>query len=307
MNDIPEEFVRNSCIRLSLLATLIGFSPLALFAQTWDAASQARSWAKQDKDDSFTFYDPAAKLLRTWMRDGGVIGNIPIGKLDEAPDRWVLDPRNNAWVAHGTTFSQMDRTGRTILNVKLPAEVGDVCWDAKGFVVSYRSREPYLEKRDFKGDLVWSFGAKPAKGDGSTPPNRRPILLDDSGNVLIADSHALNLSIIDGNTGKKLSETNLHLAEGKPVPSLEGSVAERGPLAIWPGKGIIFAAVKTSQLPAALKAEFQGLVLARIEFAQSRLEFLSTGLDEAHLLIGVMESDAIFVNPRGGLMLVKIK
>lgn len=299
--------MRNSCIRLSLLTALIGFSSLTLSAQSWDAASQASSWAKQDKDDSFTFYEPATKTLRTWMRDGGLLGSVPLTKLDEAPDRWVMDPRNNAWVAHGSTVTQIDRTGRIIVNVKVPAEIGDICWDAKGFVVSYRSREPYLEKRDFKGDLVWAFGAKPSKGDGSSPQNRRPVVLDDSGNVLMADGSALNLAIIDGSTGRKVAETNLRLAGGQPAPLLEGSSVERGPLAIWPGKGVIFAAIKASQLPAAQKADLSGLVLARIEFAQSRLEFLPTGLDETHLLIGVLDSDAVFVNPRGGLMLVKVK
>ena len=286
---------------------MIGLSSLALTAQAWDAASQARSWAKQDKDDSFTFHDPATRMLYTWMRDGGTLGNLPTGKIDGMPERWVMDPRNNAWIAHGTTVTQVDKLGRIIVNIKLPAEVGDVCWDAKGFVLSYRAAEPYLEKRDFKGDLLWSFGAKPSKGDGPPPQNRRPILMEDSGNVLMADSNSLNLAILDGNTGKKVAETNLLLAGGQPVPALEGSAVERRSLAIWPGKGVIFAAVAASQVPSALRGSFQGLVLARIDYAQSRLEFLPTGLDESHILVGVLDSDAVFVNPKGGLMLVKVK
>lgn len=299
--------MRKSSIRASLLSAIIGVSALGLGAQPWDAASQARSWAKQDKDDSFTFYDPAAKMLRTWMRDGGLLGSLPTAKLDGLPERWVLDPRNNAWITHGSSVTQVDRTGHLLYNLKLPAEVGDVCWDAKGFVLSYRAMEPYLEKRDFKGALLWSFGSKPAKSDGPAPRNLRPIVMDDSGNVVMADSNALNLSILDGNTGRKVSETNLLLAGGQPAPALEGSTIERGPLAIWPGKGVIFAAVKAAQVPAPLRASLQGLALARLDLAQSSLEFLPTGLDESHILVGVLESDAIFVNPRGGLMLVKIK
>jgi hypothetical protein len=303
----PEDYVRNSCIRAAFLSAILGVSALGLSAQSWDAASQARSWAKQDKDDSFTFYDPAAKTLRTWMRDGGLLGSLPTAKLDDSPERWVLDPRNNAWVTHGSSVTQVDRTGHLINNLKLPAEVGDVCWDAKGFVLSYRAMEPYLEKRDFKGAVIWSFGSKPAKSDGPSPRNLHPIAMDDSGNVVMADSNALNLSVLDSNSGRKVSETNLLLVGGQPVPALEGSAIERGPLAIWPGKGVIFAAVKAVQIPAPLRAALQGLVLARLDLAQSRLEFLPTGLDESHILVGVLESDAIFVNPRGGLMLVKIK
>jgi len=299
--------VRTRCIRSSLLTALVSFSTLSLCAQNWDASSQARGWAKQDKDDSFTFYDPATRLLRTWMRDGGVLGNIPLGKLDDAPDRWVLDPRNNAWVAHGTTLSQIDRNGYIIQNLKLPAEVGDMAWDALGFVLSYRSWEPYLEKRNFKGDVTWTFGAKPAKSDGPSPQNRRPLILDDAGHVLMADSNSLNLSILDGSTGRKLSETSLKLASGQPVPSLEGAVAERGALALWPGKGVVFAAVKASHIPAALRGDLQGLVLARIEFATSQLGFLPTGLDDAHQLLGILDGEAVFGNPRGGLTLVKVK
>ena len=164
-----------------------------------------------------------------------------------------------------------------------------------------------VEKRDFKGTLLWSFGAKPSKGDGPAPQNRRPVVLDDSGNVLMADSNALNLALLDGNSGRKLGETSLLLGPGQPAPALEGYAAERGPLAIWPGKGVVFAAVKAAQVPASLRAALQGLALARLDLAQSRLEFLPTGLDESHILVGVLDSDAVFVNPRGGLMLVRIR
>ncbi len=280
---------------------------LAVNAQSWDAASQGRGWAKQDKDDSFTFYDPATRSLRTWMRDGGLMGTLPLTRLDDPPDRWTMDPRNNAWVAHGTTMTQFDRGGRSIVSIKLPAEVGDVCWDAKGFVLSYRAMEPYLEKRDFKGALLWSFGAKPAKGDGPAPQNRRPIAIDDAGKVVMADGHSLNLSILDGETGRKVTETNLLLAGGQPAPALEGSAVDRGPMAIWPGKGVVFAAIKAAQIPSQLREAIQGLALVRLDLVQSRLEFLPTGLDESHYLIGVLDSEAVLVSPNGGLMLVKVK
>jgi hypothetical protein len=300
--------LRNCRIRVSLLSLLLGLSAMLLPAQAWDAATQARGWAKQDKDDSFTFYDPAAKTLQTWTRDGGLLGSLSLAKLDEVPVRWLLDPRNNAWVASGTTISLFDKTGRNLTSLKLPAEVGDVCWDPKGFVISFRTPEPYLEKRDFKSHaLIWSFGAKPVKGDGPAPQERRPILMDDAGNILMADGRSLNLSVLDGSTGQKLSETSLKLPSGEPAPALEGNASDRGPLSLWLGKGVVFAAVKASQVPAAARGTLQGLVLARLDLAQSTLEFQATGLDETHVLVGVLDADAVFANPRGGLLLVKVK
>lgn len=299
--------MRTSPIRVSLLCVLLGGSFLPLVAQGWDGATQARGWAKQDKDDSFTFYDPATRTLQTWTRDGGVLGSVSTAKLGEVPERWVMDPRNNAWVIHGTTLTQLDRTGREVTSFRLPAEVGDVCWDPKGLVLSYRSVEPYLEKRDFKGAVVWSFGAKPAKEDGPPPPNRRPVVMDDTGKVLMADGHSLNLALFDGESGRKVGETSLRLASGQAAPALEGTAVERLALALWPGKGVVFAAVKASQVPAPLREPLQGLALARLDLAQSQVEFLPTGLDESHRLIGVLDSDAIFVSPKGGLMLVKVK
>ncbi|WP_243302878.1 hypothetical protein [Geothrix oryzisoli] len=299
--------MRSFPIYASILGALLCLTPATGSAQAWDAATRATSWAKQDKDDSFTFYDASGRSLHTWARDGGLLGTLPLGKLDGEPERWVIDPRNAAWVAHGTTLSHIDRTGRTMGSVRLPAEVGDVSWDAVGIILSYRAPEPYVEKRDYRNaEVIWSFGAKPGKKEGTAPQNRRTLALDDSGNVLMADGNALNLSILDANTGRKLGETALRF-QGAPVPALEGDTAARGPLAVWVGKGVILAALKASQVPAAQRGTLQGLVLARLDLPNSNLDFLPTGLDENHLLVGILDSDAVFVNPKGGLMLVRIK
>jgi hypothetical protein len=241
------------------------------------------------------------------MRDGGLTGSLPVGILEDLPVRWVLDPRNNAWIAHGGLVSQLDRNGRIITKFKTPAEVGDLCWDAKGFVLSYRTATPYLEKRDYKGALLWSSGAKPSRGEGPAPLQRRPIVQQDSGNVLMADGKTLNLIILDGETGKTLSQTNFHLTSGEPAPFLEGPATDRGPLVLWPGKDVVFAAVNAAQVPAAYRSGLQGLILVRLDLAFSLLEFLPTGLDESYFPVGVLESDAIFVNPKGGLTQVRVR
>jgi hypothetical protein len=48
-------------------------------------------------------------------------------------------------------------------------------------------------------------------------------------------------------------------------------------------------------------------VLARLDLVKKQVEFLPTGLDEAHQLIGVLGSNAVFVSPKGGLMQVQIR
>ena len=290
-----------------ILGALVCFTAMTSPAQSWDAARVAAGWAKQDKDDSFTFYDARDRSLHTWARDGGEMRVISLAKLEAAPERWVIDPRNNAWVAHGSTLSHVDSGGRILTTVKLPAEVGDVCWDARGFVLSYRTAEPYLEKRDYKNaDVIWSSGAKPGKREGMALAVRRPVLTDDLGHVLMAEGRTLNLSTLDGGSGRKIAETDLKLG-GQRAPVLEGAYMDRGPLAIWPGKGVVFAALKALQVPAAQRGALQGLVLARLDAQQNSLEFLPTGLDEDHMLVGVLDADAVFANPRGGLMLVRVR
>lgn len=299
--------MRSFPIRASILGALLCLTSLTASAQSWDAAAKATSWAKQDRDDSFTFYDASTRYLYTWVRDGGLLGALPLGKLDDEPDRWVIDPRSTAWVAHGTSLTRIDRAGRVLDRVKLHAEVSDVCWDAVGMILSYRTAEPYVEKRDFRNaDVIWSFGAKPSKKEGPAPQNQRPLALDDSGNILMAEGSSLNLSILDANTGQKIGETALKF-HGAPAPALEGDTTRRGPLAVWVGKGVIFAALKASQVPAAQRGTLQGLVLARLDLPRTAVDFLPTGLDDSHLLVGVLDSDAIFVNPKGGLMVVAVK
>jgi hypothetical protein len=299
--------VRIIPIRVSLLSAALCLTVLPLAGQDWNAATLARSWAKQDKDDSFTFYDAPSRTLHTWARDGGLMGSVSVGKLDPLPDHWVMDPRNNAWVTYGTGLAQLDRTGHTLTSSKLPAEVGDLAWDTKGFILSFQSPEPYLEKRDFKGALLWSFGSKPARNDGPAAQNLRPIILNAAGNVLMADGTSLNLSYLDAETGRKTGETHFVLPSGQPVPPLVGNGLARGPLASWPGKNVVFAALRAAQVPPLLRGVMQGLVLARLDLATSQVEFLPTGLDETHLLIGILDSDAVFVSPKGGLMLVKVR
>ena len=299
--------MKTSLLRVALFCGCLGLCSPALDAQSWDAATQAAGWARQDKDDSFTFYDEQSSNMHTWSRDGGLQRSTVLVKPPVPPEKWAVDPKGNCWIISGQTLVQVGPTGKVLKTSKLPAEVADIAWDIKGIVLSYRAPEPFLEKRDFTGSVLWSLGSKPTKGDGPAPVNQRPILIDDLGNVLLASGASLNLTMLNSATGRKVSETNFHLQDGRPAPALEGTGEVRGPLVLWPGKEVVFATVKAVQVPPQLRETMQGLVLARLDLKQMSLEFLPTGLNESHFLIGMQDADAIFVSPRGGLVLVKVR
>jgi hypothetical protein len=299
--------VKPPLLRVSFLGILLGLSGLAQAPQPWDAASQAIGWARQDRDDSFTFYDEAAAALQTWARDGGLLRTTPLGKLGRPPEKWAIDPRGNPWVVAGPTLFQVGRNGQTLDTFRLPTDVADLGWDASGMVLSYRAVEPYLEKRDFKGRVLWTHGTKPSRSEGPPPMNQHPILVDDTGSVLLASGASLNLTVLNGANGKVQQETTFHLPDGRPAPPLEGSGEVRGPMVLWPGKEVVFAAVKSLQVPAAQRESSHGLSLARLDLRRGQVEFLPTGLNESHLLVGMADSEALFVSPSGGLVQVKVR
>ena len=293
--------------RRTLILSLLAMAALVLPAQGWDGATQAQGWARQDKDDSFTFYDPGAKVLHTWMRDGGEINSIPMDRLDHPPARWIIGPRSNAWVVSGPLLTQVGPDGRIGKTYKLPAEVGSVCWDTKGFILSYMTQEPYLEKRRYSdGDLVWTFGAKPSNKEAFALRNLHPLLMDDLDHILMGNGTDLNLSIIGADSGKKEGETTLRLGQD-PLPPFANGAVDRGPLCLWSGKNVAFAALRAEDLVPAVRGTYQGQVLARIDLTSSTVEFLPTGLSQDNLLVGVLNGNAVFVNPKGGLLLVAVK
>ena len=290
-----------------LTSCILAAAALVLHAQGWDGATQAQGWARQDKDDSFTFYDPAAKVLHTWMRDGGEIRTTPLGRLEAPPSKWIIDPRGNAWVVGGTTLTQVEPTGRVGKTIKLPAEVGSVCWDTKGFVLSYKTQEPYLEKRRYSdGDDLWTFGARPGNKEALSSRNLHPLLMDDLDHILLGNGNDLNLSLINADSGKKVGETAFRTSTG-PAPAFAGGALDRGPLSLWSGHNVAFASLMAADLPAEARGTLQGQVLARIDLTSSTVEFLPTGFTEEHLLVGVLDGNAVFVNPKGGLLLVPVK
>jgi hypothetical protein len=271
-------------------------------AQGFDPIQKASGWSRADSDGSCTFFDPGTQALQTWMRDGGITGSLDVSKAGLSPERWVLDSQGNAWLVAGTALQWVDKNGKPGRRETLPMEVGDLAWDAKGFILCYRSREPYLEKRDYKsGSVIWSYGSKPQKGDGAARAVHR-IAVSEEGNVLLGSGPSLTFTQIDGQKGKLLGQV-VFSHEGNAAPSLALGDADRPALAWWVGHTAGFMGVPGSQVAS---VKMQGLLLARLDTSKGLLTFHPTGVSENHVLLGVTDSEAILRAPAGGLAFVAL-
>jgi hypothetical protein len=282
---------------------LAAIAAATLSAQGFDPVRSASGWARMDKDGSITFYDASTTSLRSWSKDGGDLGTISLAKLEGTPEKWVLDIYGNAWiVAGGTLYLAEAKTGKVSSKDKLPGEVSDLAWDIKGFVLSYRGPEPYVEKRDYRnGALLWSYGSKPKRNAASAGSPR--IAIADDGQVLLASGSSMPITILEGGKGKAMGQTAFTY-NGLAAPDLILGDGERGPITFWSGKNIAFTSVRGRQVP---EAKMSGALLARMDMGQSSLEFLPTGLAEDHFLVGVHEGQAVYIKPGGGLAYVPVR
>lgn len=275
--------------------------------QDVDLTKTATGWTRADKDGSCTFYDAATHSLETWTKDLGVTGSLNIAKLEVPPEKWVLDPFGNAWVVSGAMLYQVGKNGKPGSTVRLPGEVVDLGWDTKGFYLLYRGAESYLEKRDYaKANLLWSTGRKPrAAEEGAAPVAgvADGLVVSEDGTVMLTKGANLSLASFDGNKGAKIGETVFTL-NGAPAQSLSLGSRDRGALGWWLGHSVVMAAVPASQVPTEKKA---GLLLARLDLAAGKVEFLPTGVTEDYKLAGVLETEAVLMKPGGGLVFVPIR
>lgn len=295
--------MRYSQVFPALILVLVGSAATSQAnAQGFDPVQKATGWSRVDSDGSCTFFDPGTQALQTWTRDGGITGSLDVSKSGVTPERWVLDSQGNAWLVVGTTLQWVDKHGKAGRKDTLPVEVGDLAWDAKGFLLCYRSREPYLEKRDYKtGSVIWSYGSKPQKGDGVAKALHR-IAVSEEGNVLLGSGASLAFQQIEGQKGKLLGQVVLS-HDGNPAPTLALGESERPALSWWMGHAAGFVGVPGSQVAA---VKMQGLLLARLDLAKGMVTFHPTGVSENHVLLGVTDSEAILRAPAGGLAFVAL-
>jgi hypothetical protein len=273
-----------------------------LFAQAWDPAKQASGWARVDKDGSIAFYDSGSKKIYSWMRDGGILGELDVAKLDQAPEKWVLDFAFNAWVVSGRDLTYVEKNGKTF-TLKLPYEVGDLAWDVRGFYLSYKTPEPFIEMRSYdRGSVVWSVRKRGMK-DETSPTILHRIILNEDKTLFVGSLSNLHLDLIDATNGTP-KDAAVFAFNGGQAPSLVLGSQDRGPMAWWLNKNTAVLAVPASQLPTLRQT---GLLLALENLDNKTLTFLPTGLSERHTFIGMLEAEAVFIAPGGGLVFVPVK
>jgi hypothetical protein len=286
---------------LSILVALL--LPLGTFAAAqdeWNPIEKASGWASFDRDGTCAFYDPASKQLFNWGWEAGIQGQVDLSRLAAPPEKWVVDAASNVWTITGTTLQFVDKNGRTGPSLTLPAEVGDLAWDARSFVLCYRTQGLYVEKRDLKGGAVlWSYGDKPAKG---TPSNRvlHRVAIKEDGSIIVASGASLGLTTLDGAKGKPLAPA-IFTINGAPAPLLSLGQQDRGGLQWGLGTDTAMAAVPASQVP---DLKLEGLLLLKLDFAQHTGTIISTGLAEGHQLAGILEKIIVFRAPTGGLAFI---
>lgn len=272
-------------------------------AQDLEWAKSAQGWARFDPTGAATFYDPTTKQLVTWMKDAGIISRINISKAEMVPERWVVDD-DRIWIMAGTTMKQISKTGQVTRTASLPAEVADADFiPPDGIALSYRTLKPFIEKRDIKtGSVSWSFGSKPKKGEITSKVLHR-VLRNDETNVIVVSGSEIAVSMLDGKKGTLLGQAVFSFNDGTP-PTLSLGENDRGPAVWYWGKSVAFSSIPASAVPSLNQ---KGLLLARLDFASSIVEFLPTGLIEGSILVGILEDRATFVAPGGGLVFIPIK
>lgn len=280
---------------------LTPFLALAVQAQEWDASKSALGWTRVDRDGSMAFYDPAARLVRAWAKDAGALGVLDVSKLPGAPEKWVMDSLGQAWVVVGNQLLYVEKGGKIGRKETLPGEVMDLAWDPKGFLLSFKTAAPYVEKRDFKsGRLLWAYGKKP--GEGVSGAGFR-IAVTDEGALLIMESTGFTATLVEGAKGKLNGNVVPATAAGTAPPA-NLDPAHLGGMGWWLGHNVLFQAVRGSAIPS---VQLNGLVLVRLDISASQVDFLPTGVGEDHVLVGVTDTEAVLMPPTGGLVFVPIK
>lgn len=287
----------------SAILLVAALSSVAGHAQEWEATRSAKGWSRFDATGAATFYDASSQQLITWMQDAGVLSAVDLSKSGMVPERWVVDD-DRIWIMAGTTMKLLNKEGQVQRTIDLPAEVGDVDFlPPNGIAISYRTPAPFIERRDIKsGNEVWTYGRKPKKGEYTSRARHR-ILRNDEMNLILVSGDDMAAVLLDGKKGDPIGQAVFAVGDAA-APRLSLGDRDRGAIAWWWGKSVAFAAVHASAVPA---LQQQGLLLARMDFSASALEFLPTGVTEEFQLAGIVENRAVLIAPNGGLVFVTIK
>jgi len=287
--------------RIPPVVLVLALAAAQVCAQSWDPLRQGAGWARVDMDGSIAFYDPGSKKILSWLKDGGVIGELNVAGLPAAPEKWAVDASGNAWVVSGRQLRYAGKDG-SIYSLPLPYEVADLAWDTQGLYLSYQCNGLFIEKRGYDtGDVIWYFKDRSQK-EGPSPNVRYRIAVTEDKTLMVSHADRFQVDQFNGANGRLKGQVTF-LCKGKPAPALIPDDRDRGPLAWWLDKHTAFQAVPASQVPA---LGMIGLLLAREDFSSAKVEFVPTGLSEQHQFLGMVDSDAAFLAPAGGLVFVPV-
>lgn len=274
--------------------------PLTLSLGAMDVPSQARGWMKMDITGTLVALDPAAVTLTPWGKELGASPELKLKGLPQFPDFWVPSGRGGMWVVCGTQLLSFQANGKQADTLRLPAPVGDMCWDANGFVLSYRTPEPYLERRAFKdGKVVWATGTLP--NGGGLAVNRHYVAMDSEDRVLVTTDGAPECLILDGAKGSLLGRTRFRKGDqdGPRLP-----IPQDQPTSLFwiPGQKAFARAADGAGLGLA-----PGVTIVRYDMELQTMSFHPTPLAAGHTLLGIFDEEAFFVRPEGGIAVIPFK
>lgn len=230
---------------------------------------------------------------------------------DAVPERWVLDTGNRIWVVCEERLVVIERNGQLGATYPLPGPVEDIAADHDGIYLNYRTIKPYVEKRSLKdGVVLWTYGEKGALREAAALPllvalNRMTLAGD--GALYLAEGGGLAFTVLDPDRGPQAPGQSFFTHQGAVATRVNLGRTGRGPLLAWAGKDVLFSAFSAPQLKGTGAPEAKGVVLARFDLAKGALDWIPTGLTEGHRLVGLLEHEAVFLNPEGGLSYAPIR
>jgi len=239
------------------------------------------------------------------------VKEAPEAPSEAAPERWVIDSYSRTWMVCDERLLIFNKDGLMENASALPAPVEDMAVGREGILILYRTLKPCVEKRDLRtGAVLWSYGDRSQLREAEAQPllvplNRMALGVD--GTVYLAEGASLAFTILDPIKGpKEPGQTFFTCHDAIPGRAVLGRVG-RGPLLSWAGKDVIFGVFTPSQVKSCGAPESKGLMLARFDLLNGALEWLPTTLSEGHQLVGLLDHEAVFLAPGGGLAYAPIR
>jgi hypothetical protein len=227
------------------------------------------------------------------------------------PERWVMDSYSRIWLTASERLVVLGKDGRPDQQFTLPGPVEDMAVAPDGLLLLYRTLKPYLEKRDLRtGAVLWTFGEGSPLKEPDAPPLRVPLnrmALGTDGTVYLAEGASLAFTVLDPAQGPKApGQAFFTCQDALPSRAVLGHVG-RGPLLTWADRGVVFGVFTPSQVKSCGAPESRGLLLARFDLGRGTLDWVPTNLAEGHRLVGLLDTEAVFLAPGGGLAFAPIR